>query len=69
MLYYPQGVMMTLPEKQYYRPREVAKMFDVSLPTVYLWIDTGRLDADRIAGTTIRITKAAIEKLKEVAVA
>ena len=61
--------MKELPEKQYYRPREVAKIFDVSLPTVYLWIDTGRLDAERIAGTTIRITKAAIEKLREAAVA
>jgi excisionase family DNA binding protein len=57
-----------LPEKQYFRPREVAKIFDVSLSTIYLWIDTGRLEAERIAGTTIRITKESLEKLREAAI-
>jgi excisionase family DNA binding protein len=60
--------MKSLPEKQYFRPREVAKQFDVSIQTIYLWIDTGKLDAERIAGSTLRITKEAINKLKQPAI-
>lgn len=57
--------MMTLTAtgKNYYRPDEVAKMFQVSVKTVYLWVDTGKMDGERIAGRTIRIHRDAIQKV------
>lgn len=45
--------MTNLPEKELLRPDEVAKYFSVSLRTVYDWIDSGRIDAVRIAGAKL----------------
>ena len=51
--------------KNFYRPDEVAKMFCVSVKTVYRWVDTGRLDAEKVAGKTIRIANDAINRVKK----
>ncbi len=54
-----------LPDKEFFRPDEVAKHFAVKVRTIYTWINTGRLNAEKIAGSTIRITRKAIEEIRE----
>ncbi|MCX5810163.1 MAG: helix-turn-helix domain-containing protein [Proteobacteria bacterium] len=53
----------TLPDKLFFRPSDVAHMFDISVKTVYGWIETGKLRAIRITDRTLRIPRAAIEKI------
>jgi excisionase family DNA binding protein len=48
-----------LPEKELLRVDEVAAYFDVSTRTIYLWIDHGHLQAEKLAGS-IRITLKSI---------
>ena len=57
--------MMTLPEKEWYRPDEVAKHYDVSLSAIYQWIQEGKLNAEKICGKTIRIPRQSIEEMKK----
>ena len=57
--------MSKLPEKELLRPDEVAKYFSVSLSTVYTWIATGKLEAVKIAGTTIRIKRENVIALQK----
>jgi excisionase family DNA binding protein len=52
--------MKTLPDKELLRPDEVAKYFSVALSTIYTWIETGKLEAQKIAGKTIRIKRETI---------
>lgn len=52
--------MTNLPEKAYYRPDEIAEYFSVSKRTVYVWIDTGKLPAIKIAGTTVRVSRESL---------
>lgn len=52
--------MTTLPQKELLRVDEVASYFDVSNRTVYLWIDNGILEAEKIGGT-IRIPRESVE--------
>jgi len=55
--------MTGLPEKAYYRPDEIAAYFSVTPRTVLNWIDTGKLPAVKIAGTTVRISRDALVSL------
>jgi excisionase family DNA binding protein len=54
--------MTDLPDKDLLRPDEVAKYFSLSVKTIYGWIDTGRIDAVRIAGT-LRIRNEAVRSI------
>ena len=51
--------MKKLPEKDLFRVDECASYFDVSISTIYLWIDHGILLAEKIRGT-IRIPRESI---------
>lgn len=53
----------SLPDKPYFRPDEVARLFAVSRSTVYRWIEEGRLRSVRIAGSTVRIERQAVIKI------
>lgn len=48
-----------------YRPGEVAEMFRVSVKTVYNWVDQGKMEAEKIAGRTLRIPGESIKKAKK----
>jgi excisionase family DNA binding protein len=56
---------MTSTGKDFYRPDEVAKKYNVSRSTVYFWIDTGKLEAVKIAGFTLRIPKDELQKIEK----
>ncbi|OPY05430.1 helix-turn-helix transcriptional regulator [Syntrophorhabdus aromaticivorans] len=49
-----------LPDKPFFRVDEVAKYFSVSKSSVYRWIDEGRLQSVKVAGSTVRIRRADI---------
>lgn len=49
-----------IPEKRLFRPDEVAKIFDVSVKTVYNWCDSGKLEFLRVAGHTLRIERKCV---------
>jgi excisionase family DNA binding protein len=49
--------------KELLRVDEVAEFFDVSRSTVYLWIDHGHLEAEKLGGV-IRITQESIDKFR-----
>jgi len=51
-----------LPDKQLFRVDEVANYFDVEERTIRLWIEHGKLGATRIAGSTIRVSREAMQK-------
>ena len=51
--------MTDLPNKPLLRVDECATYFDVSAATIYLWIDHGILEAEKIKGT-IRIPRESI---------
>ena len=55
--------VMDIPEKRLFRPDEVAKLFDVSVRTVYGWCDAGKLEFLRIGGRTMRIERECIIKI------
>lgn len=46
----------------YYTVKEVAKMFKVREDTIWTWIRTGKLNALRTPGGSIRISQEAIDK-------
>lgn len=52
----------------YLRPREAAALLRVSTKTIYGWIDQGRLDAERIAGRTLRIKREKLDAIREPAI-
>ena len=49
-----------IPEKRLFRPDEVAKMLDVSLPTVYRWCESGKLGFIRIGPRLMRIERECV---------
>ncbi len=56
--------MTTLPDKDLFRPDEVAAYFSLNVKTIYGWIDTGKLEAVKVGPNhTLRITREAIEKI------
>lgn len=57
--------MTNLPPKSLLRPAKVAEILDVSLPTIYYWISTGKLEAIRLPGKTLRISRLVIERLQQ----
>jgi excisionase family DNA binding protein len=57
--------MGKLPEKELLRPDEVAKYFSLALSTIYTWIDTGKLEAVKLAGKTIRIKREVVIELQK----
>lgn len=57
--------MDKLPEKELFRPSEAAQYFCVAISTVYSWIDTGKLEAVKIAGKTVRIRREAIINIQK----
>ena len=59
--------MSELPNKELLRPDEVAKYLSVSRKTIYLWIDTGKLDAVRIS-RLIRIPRKSVLDLQKPAI-
>lgn len=52
-----------IPDKRLFRPDEVAKIFDVSVKTIYNWCDCGKLEFLRVAGRTMRIERDCIIKI------
>ena len=56
---------MTLPDKAWYRPDEVADHYGVSLRAIYQWIQEGKIECEEICGRTKRISREAIEKMKK----
>jgi excisionase family DNA binding protein len=55
--------MTDLPEKPLWRVDEVSAYFDVARSTVYLWIDHGLLEAEKLRGV-IRVTRQSIAKFR-----
>jgi len=55
--------LSTLPQKALFRPDEAALHLDISVKTVYRWINEGKLDAKKIGNKLIRIPRSAIFKL------
>ena len=52
--------MGRLPDKELLRVEEVADYFSVTKKTIYLWIDHGHLQAEKIAGTVMRIKRDSV---------
>ena len=48
-----------LPDKLFFKPADVAQLFDVKTKTVYTWCETGKLRALKIGGT-LRIHRSAL---------
>jgi len=53
---------LRLPEKDWFRPDEVAKYWGVAVSTIYSWIDQGVLEGHKICGKPVRISRSEIEK-------
>lgn len=56
--------MSELPNKALLRPDEVAEYYSVKEKTVRGWINTGKLEAVKVAGKLWRIPRSAIEKIE-----
>jgi len=52
--------VIDIEEKPLFRPEEVARIFQVNRVTIYHWIDSGRLQARRICGHSIRIPRESV---------
>ena len=55
--------MTDLPQKPLLRVDEVASYFDVTARTIYLWIDHGLLEAEKLRGV-IRISRESIKNFR-----
>lgn len=58
-------MLLNLPDKQFFRPDEVATLFNTSVRTVYYWIEHGKLGAVPLGGDdgkpgVIRVPREAI---------
>ena len=49
--------MLNLPNKDLLRVDEVATYYQVSIRTVYTWIELGKLKAVKVAGKIVRIKR------------
>jgi excisionase family DNA binding protein len=56
---------MSTSESDYCTVAEAAALLRVSKPTIWRWIDSGRLPAVRVGGRTIRIRRSDIDMLVE----
>ncbi len=61
--------MTDIPKTELLRPSKVATLLDVSRSTIYYWIATGKLEAIKLPGKTIRICKSTIEEIKKSTIA
>ena len=57
--------MLTIPDKLIFRPDEVAKLLMLSRSTIYSWIYSGKLKAIKVAGSSWRIERGAIQDILE----
>lgn len=53
-----------LPQKILLRVSEVARYFDVTDKTVYLWIQHGHLEIENTPGGQMRVTKNSVDKCR-----
>lgn len=49
-----------LPEKALFRPSEAAAYLSISVKTIYLWIETGKLEGFRVGDKLLRIPREEI---------
>ena len=56
--------MTALPEKPLLRVEEVAIYFDVSEKTIYLWVEHGKLEGQKLARNVLRITRESVLNCK-----
>jgi len=52
-----------IPDKNLFRPDEVAKLLSLHIDTIYRWIKEGRLDGIRLPNGQIRIKKESVIKI------
>jgi excisionase family DNA binding protein len=57
--------VIILPDKLFFKVGELAAILQIEKKTLYSWIDTGRLDAVKIGGWAVRITRQAALKIIE----
>jgi len=57
--------MTDLPNKTWFRPREVAEYLSLHRKTIYLWVNEGKIDAVRLIGKTIRIHRNEIKRVQK----
>lgn len=55
----PQNNGVILPDKCFFKVNELAALLSISPKTLYGWIDQGKLDAVKIGGWAVRITRQA----------
>lgn len=60
--------MNNLPDKELFRPDEVACFLGVSRQTIYLWIKTGILPAKKIGKRLVRIHRESLKELQKDAI-
>ena len=56
----PTLTVSTLPEKERFTPTEAAKYLEVSKPTIYRWIESGKLKAVLVGEKLLKIPREAI---------
>ncbi len=54
-----------LPDKLFFKVPELAGILDINIKTLYSWIETGRLNAVKIGGWSLRISRTAALKIIE----
>lgn len=55
-------------EREFCTVREAAEQLDVSVPTVWRWVKSGKLPALRIGGRTIRIRRSEVDAITRASV-
>ena len=56
--------MTSLPNKNLYRVAEIANYFDVTVRTVYLWIENGLLECEETPGGQKRVTRQSLDRCR-----
>ena len=57
--------MTDLPLKSLLRPAKVAELLDIPLSTIYYWISVGKLEAIKLPGKNLRISRSVVEELQQ----
>lgn len=57
----PSGTSVAIPNRSFFRVPEAAAILEVAVPTIYMWVREGRMEALRL-GELVRIPKAEIER-------
>lgn len=60
--------MNTIPDKPRFRPDEAAKILEVSVKTIYRWIDTGQMEAFKIGDKLLKIPREELVKKQQPAI-